>query len=101
MLSELREDNVALTGRLREGHEVAEDLRDIAAASSSLVGLASKPVTQSAFPVGRRTTVGLNCAIVSPPHPSAAIEIRPCASRALAGITIVTGHATRALLPQI
>jgi hypothetical protein len=28
MLSELREDNVALTGRLREAHEVADELRD-------------------------------------------------------------------------
>jgi starvation-inducible DNA-binding protein len=41
MLSELREDNVAVTGRLREAHEVADELRDIATASLSLVGLAS------------------------------------------------------------
>jgi hypothetical protein len=30
MLSELREDNVLLTARLREAHEVADELRDIA-----------------------------------------------------------------------
>jgi hypothetical protein len=29
MLSELREDNVALTARLREGHEVAHELLDL------------------------------------------------------------------------
>jgi hypothetical protein len=67
MVSELREDNVALTGRLREAHEVADELRDTATASLSLVGLASKPVIQSAFFVGRRTTVGFNPAIVSSP----------------------------------
>jgi starvation-inducible DNA-binding protein len=33
MLAELREDNVALTGRLREVHEVVDELRDIATAS--------------------------------------------------------------------
>jgi starvation-inducible DNA-binding protein len=33
MLAELREDNTALTGRLREVHEVIDDLRDIATAS--------------------------------------------------------------------
>jgi starvation-inducible DNA-binding protein len=33
MLAELREDNAALTGRLREVHEVIDDLRDIATAS--------------------------------------------------------------------
>ncbi len=33
MLSELREDNVALTGCLREAHEVADELRDTAMAS--------------------------------------------------------------------
>jgi hypothetical protein len=33
MLAELREDNAALTGRLREVHEVVDGLRDIAAAS--------------------------------------------------------------------
>jgi DNA-binding ferritin-like protein len=41
MLSELREDNVALTRRLREAHEVADELRDIATASLSLVDLAN------------------------------------------------------------
>ena len=33
MLAELREDNVALTGRLREVHGVMDELRDIATAS--------------------------------------------------------------------
>jgi len=33
MLAELREDNVALTGRLREVHIVIDELRDIATAS--------------------------------------------------------------------
>jgi len=33
MLAELREDNAALTGRLREIHEVIDNLRDIATAS--------------------------------------------------------------------
>src|SRR5271168_213248 len=33
MLAELREDNVALTGRLREVHELIDELRDIATAS--------------------------------------------------------------------
>src|SRR5260221_5554602 len=33
MLAELREDNVALTGRLREVHDVIDELRDIATAS--------------------------------------------------------------------
>jgi starvation-inducible DNA-binding protein len=33
MLAELREDNAALTGRLREVHEVIDELRDIATAS--------------------------------------------------------------------
>jgi starvation-inducible DNA-binding protein len=33
MLAELREDNVALIGRLREVHEVVDDHRDIATAS--------------------------------------------------------------------
>jgi starvation-inducible DNA-binding protein len=33
MLAELREDNVALTGRLREVHGVVDELRDIATAS--------------------------------------------------------------------
>jgi starvation-inducible DNA-binding protein len=33
MLAELREDNEALTGRLREVHEVIDELRDIATAS--------------------------------------------------------------------
>jgi starvation-inducible DNA-binding protein len=33
MLAELREDNVALTGRLREVHGVIDELRDIATAS--------------------------------------------------------------------
>jgi starvation-inducible DNA-binding protein len=33
MLGELREDNAALTGRLREVHEIIEELRDIATAS--------------------------------------------------------------------
>jgi starvation-inducible DNA-binding protein len=33
MLAELIEDNVALTGRLREVHEVVDELRDIATAS--------------------------------------------------------------------
>src|SRR5271155_3663250 len=33
MLAELREDNAALTGRLREAHAVIDELRDIATAS--------------------------------------------------------------------
>ena len=33
MLAELREDNLALAGRLREVHEVVDELRDIATAS--------------------------------------------------------------------
>lgn len=33
MLAELREDNMALTARLREVHEVVDELRDIATAS--------------------------------------------------------------------
>ena len=33
MLAELREDNAALTGRLREVHELIDELRDIATAS--------------------------------------------------------------------
>ena len=33
MLAELREDNAALTRRLREAHEVVDGLRDIATAS--------------------------------------------------------------------
>ena len=33
MLAELREDNAVLTGRLREVHEVIDELRDIATAS--------------------------------------------------------------------
>jgi starvation-inducible DNA-binding protein len=33
MLAELREDNLALAGRLREVHEMVDELRDIAAAS--------------------------------------------------------------------
>ncbi|HUN59747.1 MAG TPA: DNA starvation/stationary phase protection protein [Candidatus Binataceae bacterium] len=33
MLAELREDNAALTGRLREAHEIIDELRDIATAS--------------------------------------------------------------------
>jgi hypothetical protein len=33
MLAELRDDNAALTGRLREVHEVVDELRDIATAS--------------------------------------------------------------------
>jgi starvation-inducible DNA-binding protein len=33
MLAELHEDNVALTGRLREVHEAVDELRDIATAS--------------------------------------------------------------------
>ncbi len=33
MLAELREDNAALAGRLREAHAVCEEHRDIAAAS--------------------------------------------------------------------
>ena len=33
MLAELREDNVALAGRLREAHDLVDDIRDIATAS--------------------------------------------------------------------
>jgi len=33
MLAELHGDNVVLTGRLREVHEVVDELRDIATAS--------------------------------------------------------------------
>ena len=33
MLAELREDNAALAGRLREVHEVIDERRDIATAS--------------------------------------------------------------------
>jgi starvation-inducible DNA-binding protein len=33
MLAELRQDNMALTGRLREVHEIVEECRDIATAS--------------------------------------------------------------------
>ena len=36
MLSELREDNVLLTARLREAHEVADELRDIATSCRTL-----------------------------------------------------------------
>ena len=33
MLNELREDNQALAGRLREAHEMISDLRDVATVS--------------------------------------------------------------------
>jgi starvation-inducible DNA-binding protein len=33
MLAELRDDNIALAGRLREVHDMLEELRDIASAS--------------------------------------------------------------------